>query len=162
MPLPGVPRPIHNYNFGAVVCSIDGIVITNYGSDGGIAIELPSAIAESEISADGVVTYTNTSDERVKVTITLTETSQAIPRIMAALRPQLLNLFAGSPVVPTVFAFQCPATGDAIIDAQAVLLQEPSTSKAKGISTREFVFELPYSRHRVVMGIRNGPVVALP
>lgn len=155
MPLPGVPRPIHNYNFGAVVCSVGGVVLSNYGSDGGIAMELPSAIAESEQSADGVVTYTNTSDERVKVTITLMETSQAIPALQAVLLPQLLALFAGAPVPPIILGVFDPATGDSMLGGAAILLQEPSISKSKGASTREYVFEVPYGRHRILQGPLN-------
>lgn len=152
---PGLPRPAFTYNFAAIQCIVGGVALSNFGTDGGISFEYPSQLMESELSADGYVTYSGNNDERVRVTITLLETSGAIPLVEALIKTQVNAVFAGSPLTPVPFYMSDPATGDHVVSEYVVFLQEPAPSKTKGIGTREYILELPYARFTGAKGALN-------
>jgi hypothetical protein len=156
---PGLPRPAFAYNFAAVQCIIGTVPLSNFGSDGGISFELPSQLVESEVSADGYVVYSANNDERVRATITLMETSGAIPLLDALVKAQAQLLFAGGPLAALPFYLKDPANGDEIASEYCVFLQEPTISKAKAIGTREYQVELPYARFLTIHGPLN---IAVP
>ena len=137
-------------------CIVGGVALSNFGTDGGISFEYPSQLMESELSADGYVTYSGNNDERVRVTITLLETSGAIPLVEALIKTQVNAVFAGSPLAPVAFFMTDPATGDTVVSEYVVFLQEPAPSKAKGIGTREYILELPYARFTGAKGVVNA------
>lgn len=143
---PGLPSPVFAYNFGAVQCIVGGVALSNFGSDGSISFEMGSQIVESEVSADGYVVYTANNDQRVQVTITLSEVSGAVPLLENLVRSQVQTLHGGGPISPIGFFLQDPATGDQIESEYVIFLQEPGISKSKAIGTREFQIELPYAR----------------
>jgi hypothetical protein len=156
---PGLPRPVFSYNFGAVQCIIGTVPLANFGTDGSISFEFPSQLVESEVSADGYVVYTANNDERVRVTITLSEVSGAVPLLDELVKAQAGLMFAGGPLTPVPFYLLDPATGDTIASEYTVFLQEPTITKQKAIGTREYLVELPYARFRQQPGVTNIPVV---
>ena len=158
---PGLPSPVFAYNFGAVQCIIGTVALSNFGSDGSISFEMGSQIVESEVSADGYVVYTANNDQRVQVTITLSEVSGAVPLLDGLMKSQVQTLHDGGPIAPLSFFLQDPATGDQIESEYVVFLQEPGISKSKAIGTREFLIELPYARFssKHLKGVFNTPTV---
>lgn len=152
---PGLPRPAFSYNFAAVQCIIGTVSISNYGADGSIEFEFPSQIAESEVSADGYVTYVANSDERVRVRIRVAENSGVLALLQNFIRTQVQASFQGAPVPFLNFRFFCPSTGDAVNSQYAVFLNEPTPSKSKALGTREFLLELPDARFRIQQGLLN-------
>lgn len=156
---PGLPRPVFSYNFGAVQCIIGSIPLANFGSDGSIQVEIQGPLVESNLSADGYVVYTASNDERVQVTITLSEVSGAIPLLDALVKAQAGLMFAGGPIAPVAFFLLDPATGDTLASEYVVFIQEPGVSKSKSIGTREYVIELPYARFKQLPGVKNIPVL---
>lgn len=142
----GLPRPVFAYNFGAVHCSIGPVTLSNFGADGSVSFEYSSQIVESEVSADGYVVYTSNNDDRVQVTITLSEASKAVDLLDAQMRKQVENMHQGKAIDELVFYMEDPATGDFIRSPYTVFLQEPGISKSKSLGTREFRLELPYAR----------------
>lgn len=158
---PGLPRPVFAYNFGAVQCIVGGVALSNFGSDGSISFETGSQIVESEVSADGYVVYTANNDDRVQVTITLSEVSGAVPLLDSLMKAQVITMHSGGPIAPLAFFLQDPATGDAIESEYVIFLQEPNISKSKSVGTREFQIELPYARFSAKhqKGIFNQPTV---
>lgn len=156
---PGLPRPVFAYNFGAVQCILGTVPLSNFGSDGGIEGELPSQLLESEVSADGYVIYTANNDERIRFTITLSAHSGALPLLEAMVFAQSAVMHAGGtlPVLP--FFLLDPATGDEITSEHTIFLQSAVISKGKSAGTRQYIIELPYARHRQVVGAKNAPTL---
>lgn len=157
MPAPGLPRPAFSYNMGAVRLVIGSVPISNYGPDGSIDFEFPSALVESELSADGYVTYVVQNDERLRCTIRISEKSGALPLLQALWTAQQAAMYAGGLVAPLIFAMVCPSTGDIVQSEYCVFLNTPTTSKTKGLSTREYQVELPGGRYRALVGTLNIP-----
>lgn len=153
MPLPGVPRRAHSYNFGAVQCVLGALTLSNF-MDGGITVASSEGIVTSEKSADGIITYVYTSDERTQVTINLAATSASIPVLDALIRNQLIALAAGQTLVPIPLYLNDPSTGD-LLTGGAICMNEGQPSMESGLGTRTYEFEVPYGRWRKVLGTNN-------
>lgn len=155
----GLPRPHFNYNFAAITVVLGNVPLSNYGSDGSIEFEFPSQLMESELSADGYVTYVDNTDERVRVTITVSETSGALAALQNMATRQMVASRLGQalPVLP--FTFLDRITGDGVVSEAAIFLNTATPSKSKSLGTREFVIELPYARGLMQVGVNNAPTL---
>lgn len=180
MPLPGENRPLHTYTFGAVIAQLTvgrgfaaaaqaadlaglargalaalPLVLSNYGTDGGLEFSYPSDRIEHENSADGYVTVSAQTDERVELTIRLKDTSAALPYLEALLFLQAQFLARGLEPPRLDFEMLCPSTGDQVLATPLLFLSEPGPNKARNSGEREFRCLLPYGRHKMVRGTLN-------
>lgn len=150
MPLP--QATVRSYSFAQVVCSVGGLPLSDYGSDGGIAFEGQSDELESQLSADGVVNYSANHDRRIRVTITLMGHSASARYMDSLFRTQKTALESGAPFNGATFYFFNPATAESIGSDAAVIISAPSFSAEKTEGEREYVLELPYGRDGEVVG----------
>lgn len=143
--MPSQPRTLHTYNFGALQVILAGIPISNYGPDGAVEVELPSDMLESNVSADGFVTYEANQDDRLDITVRVMETCAALPMLQVLWNAQQQAMRAGRNPPPWVFSMLCGSTGDQIV-GRMVFMKEPTAGKGKSVGTREIMIQLPYAR----------------
>jgi hypothetical protein len=147
------------YNFANVHFSVNGVVLSDYGEDGGIEAEFPTTdIVESMVSADGLVHANYINDDRMRITITVQTLSFAADYLN-----NLYRLFRGSielgtqPALLTVQMID-KASGEEYGSGTAYFISGPAFSKTKEQGTREFVIELPdgrYNQFRDTPGVYN-------
>jgi hypothetical protein len=135
------------YNFANVHFSINGVVLSDYGDDGGIEVEFPTTdIIESMVGADGLVHANYVNDNRMRLTITLqalSASAQYMHSLWYAFQAAMES--TGVPA-PLVVAMYDPASGEQYSSAFGYFISVPAFSKGKEQGTREYVIELPYGR----------------
>jgi hypothetical protein len=133
-----------SYDLKLVICSIGGVPLSGFGEDGGITPEWSADLAETKKTADGHVIYSRTNDRECIVTVTLMQTSQAIPLLQAMLEAQHGdNLGIAPPVmIPVPFYLYDLSTGD-LLTGDCVFLNRPAPAKEKTVGEVEFRVSLP-------------------
>lgn len=143
---------LKTYNIAALLLSIDGQPIEGFGDSDAVTIAPMSDIMESYASADGETVVSATNDQRLEVTITVHQMSDAHRILGDALRLQEAALRAGQPVPTTAFFMRDPASGDQVSDQNAVIMALPESAYGKSITTREWKLLLPSGRRTQVFG----------
>ena len=157
-PSPGTPRIVGNYSFSAVTCIIDSLNLNHYSQDGGIDVSYDGSLVEAKKSADGITTYVDQNNDDMTITITLVETSGAVPILEQLALAQVDARRAGFVVPLYPFFMQDPQTGDTII-GDAVFVDIPTPTKMRDLSDREFVIHLSNSRFRGRLGANNQQTI---
>jgi len=140
---------------------VNGVTLSDYGSDGGISFEPQSDEVESQLSADGLVNYSANHDRRMRATITVMAHSFAAQYLDARYRAQKRNLESDGSLGGETFFFFNPATGEKIASGNLVFVTIPSYSVEKSEGERDFVVELPYGRDGEQPGTLGVPPVRI-
>lgn len=147
------------YNFANVHFSINGVVISDYGEDGGIEAEFPTGeFIESMVGADGLVHANYINDDRMRITITVQALSFAADYLNEQYRRFRGSIESGSQPSLMTIKMQDPASGEAFGSGTAYFVSAPAFSKTKEQGTREYVIELPdgrYNQFRDQPGVFN-------
>jgi hypothetical protein len=135
------------YNFANVHFSINGVVLSDYGEDGGVEVEFPTTdIIESMVGADGLVHANYINDSRMRLTITVQALSAAAQYLYTLYRTFRLEMESTGVPGPLVVAMYDPASGETYGSEYGYFISAPAFSKSKEQGTREFVIELPNGR----------------
>lgn len=142
LPIPAV-APIKVYDLKQVLCTVGGVTISGYGEEDAVRFEWASDIGEEFVTVDGSVLFARSNDRRLRVAITLMQTSSAVPLLAALLETQhgLPAVVAGSLVQPP-FYMTDPIFGDHIAGG-CIFLNRPLPNKGKVIGEYEFRLLLP-------------------
>jgi len=148
------------YNFANVHFSVNGVVLSDYGEDGGIEAEFPTTdIVESMVGADGLVHANYINDDRMRITITVQALSFAADYLNKLYREFRDSMEQGGQQ-PALLTIQMvdSASGETYGSGQGYFISGPAFSKTKEQGTREFVIELPdgrYNQNRGQPGVYN-------
>lgn len=148
------------YNFANVHFSVNGVVLSDYGEDGGIEAEFPTTdIVESMVGADGLVHANYINDDRMRITITVQALSFAADYLNNLYRAFMgsMSSSGSAPALMTI-KMKDPASGEEFSSGVAYFISGPAFSKTKEQGTREYVIELPdgrYTQFRDQPGVYN-------
>lgn len=137
---------VRTYYLPAVALSLGGIPISGLADEGVITVEFASDNAESRVGGDGEVQVDLNADDRAFVTLTLMESSRAVRLIDEKYRDAEATVKAGGAYPNIAFSMFDNVNGDAIDDAQCVLLAKPPPSKGLRSGNRAWRFLLPNGR----------------
>lgn len=141
------------YDLKTVVCTVGGVPISGYGENDAIGFEWNSEIVTPSVTADGSYTYSRNNDRGLMVTITLMQTSAAIPLLATLMEAQHGDASGVHPplLLPLPFAMVDPATGDQVLSLECVFVSRPAPSKGKQVG------EVTYKMHLPSPGVSYGP-----
>jgi hypothetical protein len=134
------------YNFAAIQLQLAGVMLSEYGPDGSISMEPQSDEVSSRVSADGIAGYSYLNDKRIRVTITVMNTSQAFKYMFNLARGLRAVHERGLELPPVPFVFFDPKAKWGLTSQYAICVQLPSFTVEKEEGTSDFVWELPYGR----------------
>ena len=142
------------YDLKTVICTVAGVPVNGYGETDAIGAEWASELTSRKKCADGPVVHSRTNDRELIVTLTLMQTSKAIPLLMGLLEAQHGdNLGIAPPILlPYPFMMIDPSTGDTIAGI-AVFINRPAPSKGKEIGEVEFMLSLDSPKYN--FGVAN-------
>lgn len=139
-----------SYDFNQVILTLNGVSISGWGSDGGVAYEFASDLITDAVGIGGEVTMSKINDWRMYLDITVKQTSRANTFIGSLVRAQRNNVVGEMPVV-NVFMRNF-ITGEIVKDAQARFKTDAPPTQEAEAGDRVYRMTLPYAAKGMVHG----------
>lgn len=138
------------YDLKSCLCTVGGVAVSGYGEEDAVSFAWASDIVEQYDTVDGGVVYVRTKKTDLVATLTLMQTSPAIPLLRVQLDFQHGPLSGPRPpvIAPMPFYFSDPQLGD-FVTGQAVFLNRPSTAKGREVGELQFRLSLPSPVHQL-------------
>jgi hypothetical protein len=131
------------YDLKGCLLTVGGVGVSGYGTDDAVSFEWAADIVETFDTIDGRLVYVRTNKTDMVATITLMQTSPAIPLLRAQLDFQHgpLKGPALPVIIPAPFYFSDPTLGD-FCTGPAVFLNRPGTRKGREVGELQFRLSL--------------------
>lgn len=142
------------YDLKRVICTVSGVNVGGYGESDALSFEWSEEITSRKSTADGQIVHSRLNNRECIVTITLMQTSRAIPLLLGLLETQHGDNLGIAPpvVVPMAFQMLDPSTGDELAGT-AIFVNRPAPSKSKDVGEVEFMLSIDSPRY--VLGAAN-------
>lgn len=142
------------YDLKRVICTVSGVNVGGYGESDALSFEWSEEITSRKSTADGQIVHSRNNNRECIVTITLMQTSRAIPLLLGLLETQHGDNLGIAPpvVVPMAFQMLDPSTGDELAGT-AIFVNRPAPSKSKDVGEVEFMLSIDSPRY--VLGAAN-------
>lgn len=142
------------YDLKGCLCTVGGAAISNYGEEDAIRFAWAADLVETFDTIDGGLLYARTRKSDLLATLTLMQTSAAIPLLRAAIDRQHGPLGGPRPpvILPEPVYFSDPSLGDFVVGG-AVFLNRPNTEKRRDVG--EVVFRLSLASPVFQLGAFN-------
>ena len=145
----------HFYAFPTNTFVFGGIDITQFMPDGGAEYELPSEMGEVQELNDGASVLVASPANAAIVTLSLSETSNVLPRFMALAQAQRTAINLRQRPLGYTWLHVCGSTGDTVRDSGCMFLSHGVPTKARGLSARDFRILLPNGAANISLGALN-------
>jgi len=148
---------VRDYAFEDMICQIGpaggGLVdISGWDADGGLEFEFPEDMLSHEAGAAGEVFLSKNSDQRVTVSITVRQGTQACEYLGGLVNAQ----DAARGVIPKLtFFMKSFTTGEIVQSNKAVFTARPTPNQEAESSERVFQMLLPDAAGKIVYGIAS-------
>jgi hypothetical protein len=144
-------KKLKTYDIDEVYCVIGpvgdvaAVRIDGYSSDGGVELSVPEDLGTLTHGNDGLPVWSKNHNERVEMTLSLSEMARTTQRLFGLLEAQLDQ----APIQPCPVFMKDKINGDQIEEQYGLFTNKPPPSKAGEAGAREFSLLLPNAREQI-------------